>query len=97
MTLAIKPKGLGEIRPSINNIVFNARVRLVLSPLVPTLPGFGGAMVTLLQPPTIKFVMGFGSMVPRLVANAVRSQVYAITNAILTDYYCWPQRMVVSE
>ena len=57
-----------RLSPSLTDLSLSATLKLVLTPLVAAVPGFGAAIVSLARPPLIKFGIDFGP------ANAGASQ-----------------------
>ena len=47
--------------PKVSDVAVSGTARIILMPLVPEIPGFGAATVSLMQPPIVKFHLDFGA------------------------------------
>ncbi|GLC43424.1 hypothetical protein PLESTB_001555900 [Pleodorina starrii] len=96
ITLAIEIPGGQKLCPRVLDISFAAKVRVVLRPLVPRLPGFVAAMATVPKPPLIKYRLDFGRALGGSVAPlAVTPVVNYFLRGVLDRMLLWPNRIVV--
>eukprot|EP00879_Flechtneria_rotunda_P017918 GHRR01018780.1.p1 GENE.GHRR01018780.1~~GHRR01018780.1.p1 ORF type:complete len:574 (+),score=155.68 GHRR01018780.1:228-1949(+) len=100
ISLGFEPAVGGEytrITPKVKDIVFVATLKIVLKPLVDTIPGFAAAALALKGDPIIKYRLDFGvlpSAVTAVVTAPVRFFVDKIIDMIVS-WFLWPNRFPV--
>jgi hypothetical protein len=97
--LAIELQGGGAITrmvPKVTDLAVSGCARILLSPLVPEIPGFSAATVALMRPPEVKFHLDFGKAFGgSLSANAVVNWLDPFLRETLRSLLVWPRRIVV--
>ena len=97
--LAIDLQGGGAITrmvPKVTDLAVSGCARILLSPLIPEIPGFSAATVALMRPPEVKFHLDFGKAFGgSLSANAVVNWLDPFLRETLRSLLVWPRRVVV--
>lgn len=97
--LAIDLQGGGVITrmvPKVTDLAVSGCARILLSPLVPEIPGFAAATVALMRPPEVKFRLDFGrAFGGSLSANAVVNWLDPFLRETMRSMLVWPRRIVV--
>ena len=97
--LAIDLQGGGAITrmvPKVTDLAVSGCARILLSPLVPEIPGFSAATVALMRPPEVKFHLDFGKAFGgSLSASAVVNWLDPFLRETLRSMLVWPRRIVV--
>uniref|UniRef100_A0A7S0RQP9 C2 domain-containing protein n=1 Tax=Chlamydomonas leiostraca TaxID=1034604 RepID=A0A7S0RQP9_9CHLO len=98
ITLAIELSA-GEFTkmcPRVTDISFVGSLRIMLTPLVDTIPCFGAAVVTFRKPPRYKYRLDFGAALGgQYVAGIVKPFINYVINNVIVNMFVWPQRFVV--
>jgi len=82
--------------PKVKDLAVSGCARILLSPLVPEIPGFSAATVALMRPPEVKFHLDFGKALGgSLSANAVVNWLDPFLRETLRSLLVWPRRIVV--
>lgn len=97
--LAIQMQGGGSLTkmvPKVADMAVSGTARIMLKPLLPEIPGFGAATVSLMKTPTIKFHLDFGAAFGgSMSANAIRAWLDPFIRKQLASMLVWPNRLVV--
>ena len=97
--LAIDLQGGGMMTrmvPKVADLAVSGCARILLSPLVPEIPGFAAATVALMRPPEVKFRLDFGrAFGGSLSAKAVVNWLDPFLRETLRAMLVWPRRIVV--
>jgi len=87
---------LTRMVPKVADMAVSGTARIILKPLLPEIPGFGAAVVSLMKTPVIKFHLDFGAAFGgSMSANAIRSWLDPFIRNQLAAMFVWPNRMVV--
>ncbi|PSC74351.1 synaptotagmin-5-like [Micractinium conductrix] len=82
--------------PKVSDLAVSGTLRVILKPLVPEIPGFGAAVVSLRKPPLIRFNLDFGaSMGGSYSAGAIKAWLDPFLRETISGMMLWPKRMVV--
>lgn len=82
--------------PKVTDLAVSGEAKIVLSPLLPEIPGFGAATVSLMTPPLVKFHLDFGAAFGgSLSAKAVKAWLDPFLRETFTSMLVWPRRIVV--
>lgn len=82
--------------PKVTDLAVSGQVRVMLSPLIPDIPGFGAMTVALMRPPQVKFHLDFGKAFGgSLSAKAVKAWLDPFLRETLSSMLVWPRRIVV--
>lgn len=82
--------------PKVSNLAVSGTLRVILSPLVPEIPGFGAATVSLMKPPVVKFHLDFGAALGgSYAAGAVRAWLDPFLRNTVASMMVWPRRLVI--
>ncbi|BDA44378.1 Synaptotagmin-5 [Coccomyxa sp. Obi] len=99
IAIAIELPAGGEhtrLVPKVTDLQVAGVARVILSPLVPVIPGFGAAVVALRKPPLMRFKLDFGKAFGgSIVAKPVRLWLDPFIRETLTNMVVWPNRIVV--
>jgi len=88
--------GATRMVPKVTDLAVSGQVRVMLSPLIPTIPGFGAMTVALMHPPQVKFHLDFGKAFGgSLSAKAVKAWLDPFLRETLSSMLVWPRRIVV--
>lgn len=83
--------GAARMVPRVSNLSVAGTFRIILSPLVPTIPCFGAAVISLRKPPLIHFSLDFAGA----GASAVKMWLDPFLRDTLASLLVWPNRIVV--
>ena len=95
---SLPPNSKKNIRmvPKVTDLRVAGVARVLLSPLVKEIPGFGAASVALRKPPLIHFNLDFGAAFGgSYSAKAIRLWLDPFIRTTLTSMVVWPNRIVV--
>lgn len=82
--------------PKVSNLAVSGTLRVILKPLVPEIPGFGAAVVSLRKPPIVRFSLDFGkSMGGGYTAGAIKAWLDPFLRETVSGMMLWPRRMVI--
>lgn len=82
--------------PKVTDLAVSGQARVMLSPLIPDIPGFGAMTVALMRPPRVKFHLDFGKAFGgSLSAKAVKAWLDPFLRETLSSMLVWPRRIVV--
>ncbi|KAL4853134.1 Synaptotagmin-5 [Chlorella vulgaris] len=82
--------------PKVSNLAVSGTLRVILRPLLPEIPGFGAAVVSLRAPPIVRFSLDFGkSMGGGYTAGAIKAWLDPFLRETVSGMLLWPRRMVV--
>jgi hypothetical protein len=82
--------------PKVSNLHVSAVGRILLAPLLPEIPGFGAAVISLKKPPQIHFKLNFGAALgSSATAKPVQAWLDPFLRKTLADLLVWPNRIVV--
>ncbi|EIE26093.1 hypothetical protein COCSUDRAFT_46488 [Coccomyxa subellipsoidea C-169] len=99
IAIAIELPAGGEqtrLVPKVTDLQVAGVARVILSPLVPVIPGFGAAVIALRKPPLIRFKLDFGKAFGgSLVAKPIRLWLDPFIRETLSNMIVWPNRIVV--
>jgi len=82
--------------PKVSDMAVSGTLRVILSPLLPEIPGFGAATISLMKPPVVKFHLDFGAAFGGAIsAGAVVSWLDPFLRSTVAGMLVWPKRIVV--
>lgn len=82
--------------PKVSDMAVSGTARIILSPLLPEIPGFGAATVSLMKPPVVKFHLDFGAAFGgSYTANAIKAWLDPFLRSTVAGMLVWPKRIVV--
>lgn len=82
--------------PKVSDMAVSGTLRVILSPLLPEIPGFGAATISLMKPPVVKFHLDFGAAFGgSYSAGAVVSWLDPFLRSTVAGMLVWPKRIVV--
>lgn len=82
--------------PKVSDMAVSGTARVTLSPLLPEIPGFGAATVSLMKPPVVKFHLDFGAAFGgSYSANAIKAWLDPFLRSTVAGMLVWPKRIVV--
>jgi hypothetical protein len=86
--------GLARVPVQLKQLQFEGVVRILLTPLVKTPPGYGAMLVSLPTPPKINLdVRVLGGQITRL--PFLRTEITAAIQKAIADQLLWPRRVVI--
>lgn len=84
------------IPPQVSDMAVSGTLRVILSPLLPEIPGFGAATISLMRPPVVKFHLDFGAAFGgSYTAKAIVAWLDPFLRSTVTGMLVWPRRIVV--
>lgn len=90
------PRPYSRLAPALTDLSVTATLKLILKPLVPVVPGFGAAIVSLVNTPLIKFAVDFGpANTGAVVTRPVAAFLDPFIRDTLANMLVWPKRVVV--
>lgn len=82
--------------PKVSNLAVSGTLRVILKPLLPEIPGFGAAIVSLRQPPLVRFNLDFGAgMGGGYTAGAIKAWLDPFLRDTVSGMLLWPRRLVI--
>lgn len=82
--------------PKVTDLAVSGQAKISLAPLLPEIPGFGAATVSLMRPPNVKFHLDFGAAFGgSMSAKAVIAWLDPFLRETITGMLVWPRRIVV--
>lgn len=82
--------------PKVSDLAVSGTARIVLRPLLETIPGFGAALVSLRTPPIVRFHLDFGrAFGGSSSAAAIRLWLDDFLRNQIAEMMLWPARVVV--
>lgn len=85
-----------RMAPKVSDLAVSGTARIVLRPLVDTVPGFGAALVSLRVPPIVRFHLNFGKAFGGAAsAGAIRLWLDDFLRSQVAEMMLWPARIVV--
>lgn len=82
--------------PKVSDVTVSGTARIILAPLVPEIPGFGAATVSLMSPPIVKFHLDFGAAFGgSYSAKMIQAWLDPFLRSTVAGMFVWPNRMVV--
>ena len=82
--------------PKVTDLAVSGQAKISLAPLLPEIPGFGAATVSLRRPPNVKFHLDFGAAFGgSMSAKAVVAWLDPFLRETITGMLVWPRRIVV--
>ena len=82
--------------PKVSDMAVSGTIRIILTPLLPEIPGFGAAVVSLMKPPIVKFHLDFGAAFGgSYSASAIVAWLDPFLRSTVTGMLLWPRRIVV--
>ena len=82
--------------PKVSDLAVSGTLRVILSPLLPEIPGFGAAPISLMKPPVVKFHLDFGAAFGgSYTAGAIVSWLDPFLRSTVAGMLVWPKRIVV--
>lgn len=82
--------------PRLSGLNVKGTMRLALQPLLPVIPGFGAALLSMTKSPHIKFTLDFGpALGGKYTAKPVASFLDPFLRDTLANLVVWPNRFVV--
>lgn len=87
---------LTRMAPKVSDLAVSGTARIVLRPLLETIPGFGAALVSLRAPPIVRFHLDFGrAFGGSSSAAAIRLWLDDFLRNQIAEMMLWPARVVV--
>lgn len=85
-----------RMAPKVSHLAVSGTARIVLRPLVDTIPGFGAALISLRVPPIVRFHLDFGRAFGGAAsAGAIRLWLDDFLRRQVAEMMLWPARIVV--
>jgi hypothetical protein len=82
--------------PKVSDVAVSGTARVILMPLLPEIPGFGAATVSLMKPPVVKFHLDFGAAFGgSYSAKMIQAWLDPFLRSTVAGMMVWPKRMVV--
>lgn len=82
--------------PKVSDMAVSGTMRVILTPLLPEIPGFGAAVVSLMKPPIVKFHLDFGAAFGgSYSASAIVAWLDPFLRSQVAGMLVWPRRIVV--
>lgn len=82
--------------PKVSNLAVSGTMRVILKPLLPEIPGFGAAVVSLRKPPIVRFHLDFGkSLGGSYSAGAIKAWLDPFLRETVSGMMLWPRRLVI--
>ena len=82
--------------PKVSDMAVSGTIRVIFSPLMPEIPGFGAATVSLMKPPIVKFHLDFGAAFGgSYTAGAIVAWLDPFLRSTVAGMLVWPKRIVV--
>ncbi|KAL4424271.1 hypothetical protein ABPG75_001572 [Micractinium tetrahymenae] len=82
--------------PKVSNLAVSGTLRVILKPLLPEVPGFGAAVVSLRKPPIVRFNLNFGkSLGGGYSAGAIKAWLDPFLRETMCSMLLWPRRLVI--
>ncbi|KFM28651.1 Extended synaptotagmin-3 [Auxenochlorella protothecoides] len=87
---------LTRLAPKVSDLAVSGTARVVLRPLLDTIPGFGAALVSLRKPPIVRFHLDFGKAFGGAAsAGAIRLWLDDFLRTQIAEMLLWPSRIVI--
>ena len=82
--------------PKVSDMAVSGTIRVILGPLLPEIPGFGAATISLMQPPIVKFHLDFGAAFGgSYTAGAIVAWLDPFLRSTVAGMLVWPKRIVI--
>jgi hypothetical protein len=82
--------------PKVSDMAVSGTIRVILMPLLPEIPGFGAATISLMTPPVVKFHLDFGAAFGgSYTAGAIVAWLDPFLRSTVAGMLVWHKRIVV--